>query len=161
MLAVSGIDSTIKIFSPDAHARRQARHALGVNAGDSRTFSSISPRHPHRRQREARSGRGNTTDRNTQTASNEPDDDELEQEEEQEQEHERASDSDSEHVYSNGLRSRRRMQDEYAITSENDMNRRSGNNQRYISRGVMELLAARLGARVDHLEDATNDCTVM
>jgi len=54
------------------------------------------------------------------------------------------------------------MSDSYAITSENDMNRRSGNNQRYISRGLMEQLAFQLGGGgVEQLEDADENCILM
>lgn len=53
MLAVSGIDHTIKIFSPDARAQHDA--SLGINLGSSITgssgYSSLS-RHRRRRDRE-------------------------------------------------------------------------------------------------------------
>ncbi|KAK5129728.1 hypothetical protein LTR08_002939 [Meristemomyces frigidus] len=52
MLAVSGIDHTIKIFSPDARAREQARLERSVRASDARSFSSIA--WPHRREQRAR-----------------------------------------------------------------------------------------------------------
>lgn len=70
------------------------------------------------------------------------------------------SDSESEQVYANGLASRRRMHDEYKITSENDMNRRSGNNHQYISRGFLEMLAARMQDGGDG-EGNSEDCLVM
>jgi nuclear receptor interaction protein len=41
MLAVSGIDHTIKIFSPDARAREVARRGQGVSAHDPSSFSSL------------------------------------------------------------------------------------------------------------------------
>ncbi|KAF2095638.1 wd and tetratricopeptide repeat protein [Rhizodiscina lignyota] len=41
MIAVSGIDHTIKIFSPDARARRDARLGIGVRKVDESDFSSI------------------------------------------------------------------------------------------------------------------------
>jgi nuclear receptor interaction protein len=153
MLAVSGIDSTIKIFSPDARSRRDARHAHGINTLDTSTYAAGNTR----RRRRRRANGGNTADRDTQTGDPAVG---LATEEAQ-REFEQQSDSDSEQMYDNGLRSRQMMQNEYQIRSENDRNRRTGNNQRYISRGVMELLAARLGASVNQLEDAENDCTVM
>ncbi|KAF2663878.1 WD40 repeat-like protein [Microthyrium microscopicum] len=145
MLAVSGIDSTVKIFSPDAHARRAARHASGISRVDPSQFSSI------RSRRRRNQNRAATTDRGTQhNDSSSAGPEEAEEE---------VSDSDSEYVYPNGLPSRKRMQDEYKITSENDMNRRSGNNHQYISRGFLEMLAARMqdGAA----EEAPEDCVVM
>ncbi|KAL8829685.1 MAG: hypothetical protein Q9191_001866 [Dirinaria sp. TL-2023a] len=85
VIAVSGIDHTIKIFSPDSHAQEDAR--LGINGTmprGSSGSSSISGRH-RRAQRTA------------------PDD-------------------ESHH----GLRSRKRMNESYQITSQNDAERQSG-----------------------------------
>jgi len=42
VLAVSGIDSTVKIFSADKRARRDARRGVsGVHGVDARGFSSL------------------------------------------------------------------------------------------------------------------------
>ncbi|KAF2084325.1 WD40 repeat-like protein [Saccharata proteae CBS 121410] len=41
VIAVSGIDHTVKIFSPDARARDNARLGIGVSPGDTSAFSSI------------------------------------------------------------------------------------------------------------------------
>jgi nuclear receptor interaction protein len=153
MLAVSGIDHTVKIFSPDARSRRDARHAHGINTADPSTISIGNLR----RRRRRRANGGNTADRDTQTGDPAG---EVALEEAQ-IEIEQQSDSESEQMYENGLTSRQMMRNEYQIRSENDRNRRTGNNQRYISRGVMELLAARLGASVNQLEDAENDCIIM
>ena len=40
-MAVSGIDHTVKIFSPDAHLQRNARKGVGVHSADPASFSSI------------------------------------------------------------------------------------------------------------------------
>lgn len=42
MLAVSGIDHTVKIFSPDAYARSRAKKGIGIDPTDSTGFSSLS-----------------------------------------------------------------------------------------------------------------------
>ena len=42
MLAVSGIDHTVKIFSPDAYARSRAKKGIGIDSTDSTGFSSLS-----------------------------------------------------------------------------------------------------------------------
>ena len=42
MLAVSGIDHTVKIFSPDAYARSRAKKGIGIDPIDSTDFSSLS-----------------------------------------------------------------------------------------------------------------------
>lgn len=136
MLAVSGIDHTVKIFSPDARARAAARRGDGVAAHDPSGFSSITgPRRFGRRV--TRRGRaadevddahGTTSapvveertgpDAATAAAvSNEAD----------------ITDSDEEPVATNGLASRKRMHDQYRITSHNDAERQGGNRDAYIT----------------------------
>jgi nuclear receptor interaction protein len=105
-MAVSGIDHTIKIFSPDANAQRNARKGVGVQSSDPADFSSLS------------------FSRRRRNRSDEDDDDERPTE--------AASDSDDE-VAPNGLRSRKRMHEAYQITSKNDMDRKGGREDYFIS----------------------------
>lgn len=111
-MAVSGIDHTIKIFSPDANAQRNARKGLGVHCSDPADFSSLN----YSRRRRARS-----TD-----------------EDGDEREERAQSDSDDE-VAPNGLRSRKRMHEAYQITSQNDMDRKGGREDYFISVSVRHL----------------------
>ncbi|KAK7629824.1 WD40-repeat-containing domain protein [Phyllosticta citricarpa] len=113
MIAVSGIDHSIKIFSPDARARRNARLGVGVSPADSSTFSSISfGRLRRRHARQSTSAHENEID-----SSYVPEGDEEE----------------PESAAPNGLASRRRMHDEYRITSENDVNREGGSRENFIT----------------------------
>jgi hypothetical protein len=107
-MAVSGIDHTIKIFSPDANAQRSARKGVGVQSSDPDDFSSLN----WSRRRRTRSS----------------DDDEQSEERPTEVQ----SDSDDE-VAPNGLRSRKRMHEAYQITSQNDMDRKGGREDYFIS----------------------------
>lgn len=104
MMAVSGIDHTIKIFSPDARDQRNARKGIGVQPADPGNFSSLQ----WGRRRRAR------TDSEEQRPA------------------EALSDSDEE-VALNGLRSRKRMHESYQITSKNDMDRKGGREDYFIS----------------------------
>lgn len=115
MLAVSGIDHTIKIFSPDGRARQVARMGEEVQAADPAAFSSLAwP---------ARAGRRRP--RGESTATSEPavpagtgvseDPDEVE------------------HVAPTGLRSRRRMHDAYRIMNQNDVDRQGGNQDAFLT----------------------------
>jgi hypothetical protein len=108
-MAVSGIDHTIKIFSPDARDQRNARKGVGVQSTDPGSFSSLNW------------GR----QRRTQSTNNES-----------ERQAEDLSDSDEE-VAMNGLRSRKRMHDAYQITSQNDMDRKGGREDYFISVSVL------------------------
>jgi nuclear receptor interaction protein len=105
-MAVSGIDHTIKIFSPDAHAQRNARKGVGVEASESRGFSGLSL------SRRSRAYAADNEDEDTPPDTN--------------------SDSDDE-VGLRGLKSRRRMHDAYQITSKNDMDRKGGREDYFIS----------------------------
>lgn len=107
MMAVSGIDHTIKVFSPDARARDAARLGRGIEAADTSSFSSISWMRRRRQERQDES-----TSEPAVGASG-PDDDEY--------------------VSANGLASRKRMHLEYQITSKNDVDRRGGNQETYIT----------------------------
>ncbi|KAF2399562.1 WD40 repeat-like protein [Trichodelitschia bisporula] len=143
MLAVSGIDHTIKIFSPDARDRQNAALGKGMTHFDYSTFSSISSidlrgtRLYHRSPRHVERGWSEYGE-----ASMSADDE---------------SDSDDPTVVtsSNGLASRKRLQDEYAIISENDMERRSrareGHDANHITRGMLALLASRFRAQMSDM----------
>src|ERR1700744_5901485 len=98
MLAVSGIDSTVKIFSADHRARQAAAKAHGVTAADPSQFTSILSL---RRRNQSHTPREQRT------------------EEEGEE-----SDVEEPKVVERGLESRKRMHLMYRITSENDMERR-------------------------------------
>ena len=102
MIAVSGIDSTVKIFSPDGRARRSARLGLGVKRADEREFSSIETYLGRRASRRTTS------------------------EQQREEEAAARDEEDDQFVAEDGLESRKRMQDEYQILGRNDMARRGG-----------------------------------
>ncbi|KAF4554133.1 WD domain-containing protein 48 [Elsinoe fawcettii] len=130
MLAVSGIDDTIKIFSPDARARQAARLGRDVEAADSSTFSSIS--WPAR----VRGRRVPQTAATTVTS---------EPAEAGESQSEAASpeEDDDNYVAPNGLASRRKIDEAYQIMTENDRTRQGGNQEAYIT--ASDLLAMILG----------------
>lgn len=108
VLAVSGIDHTIKIFSPDYRAQKEAE--AGVNISSATNGSSGSSSISGRR----RAGRG-------------PNNEDEPREE--------------------GLLSRKRMHQSYQIVSQNDMQRKGGMRDAFITRGMLAQLAARLRAR--------------
>lgn len=117
-MAVSGIDHTIKIFSPDARDQYNARKGIGVQSADP-GFSSLA----WGRRRRAR-----------QAAERDEDDDGVDAEASTAEARavEDQSDSDDEVAY-NGLRSRKRMHEAYQITSQNDMDRKGGREDYFIS----------------------------
>ncbi|KAF1974432.1 WD40 repeat-like protein [Bimuria novae-zelandiae CBS 107.79] len=100
-MAVSGIDHTVKIFSPDAAAQRNARKGIGVQSAD-RGLSSLG----FGRRRRAR--RPSAT-----SPSETPGDPSL-------------SDDEDDEVAENGIKSRKAMHEHYQITSQNDMDRKGG-----------------------------------
>lgn len=102
-MAVSGIDHTIKIFSPDAAAQRNARKGVGVHSAD-RGLSSLGF---GRRQRPRRPSVTSATETPRDPSLSEDDDDDDE-------------------VAENGLKSRKAMHEQYQITSQNDMDRKGG-----------------------------------
>ncbi|RMY39326.1 hypothetical protein D0866_02004 [Hortaea werneckii] len=151
MMAVSGIDHTIKIFSPDARARAKARLGDGISAHDPSQFSSlayparIGRRVPRRSQRQS-GGEGDTADGAAVTS--EPPglipletavhDTTLPEEEEED------------FVAPSGLQSRKRMQNVHQITSSNDRDREGGNSDAFITvsnlQSLLRLLVGREGA---------------
>lgn len=100
-MAVSGIDHTIKIFSPDTAAQRNARKGVGVHSAD-RGLSSLGF---GRRRRPRRPSATSPTEIPRDLSFSEDEDDE---------------------VAENGLKSRKAMHEQYQITSQNDMDRKGG-----------------------------------
>lgn len=126
-LAVSGIDHTIKIFSPDAQEQWNARKGIGVRSTDP-GLSSLS----FGRRRRPRASPS------IPPPSTEPPE---------------TSDEEDRRVTSHGLRSRKCMQDEYEITSRNDMDRKGGRNEAFITRALLAELAQRIHAQQHGMGD--------
>lgn len=126
LLAVSGIDHTIKIFSPDARSQDDARK--GINLG-------IKNPEPARYTRLSSTRRRRPRDTNTEetetaltarAADNDDDDDEFEDQ--------RANAVNPENVRLNGgLTSRKRMHNSYQICNRNDTDRQMGIRDAFIT----------------------------
>lgn len=123
MLAVSGIDHTIKIFSPDARAREAARLGRGIEAHDASEFSSLAwpPRFGGRRRASRRSTshsepEGGATSEPAVTRHEEDDEDD-----------------NDDYVAPAGLGSRRRLHESYQIMQQNDVERQGGNQDAFIT----------------------------
>ena len=120
LLAVSGIDSTVKIFSPDRRAQRDARN--GINIACPRPQRSASGRIRGLRRRYTPSPPdsprppGEVKGQPTATAANRN---------ESTSDDESSTDDEAPPRY-HGLASRKRMQDNYQITNQNDADRRGG-----------------------------------
>lgn len=117
-MAVSGIDHTIKIFSPDAVDQQNARKGLNVQRADP-GYSSIN----FGRRRRQRQNPGTPPPRDPEM-----------------------SDDEDDEVAADGLKSRKAMYKSYEIISENDMNRRGGGEDAFITRALLSQLAQRLHA---------------
>lgn len=113
MIAVSGIDSTIKIFSPDARNRRDAALANGVEEADHSTFSSILG---HSRDRDGNNGDDPADNREAVEGEYEG--------------HERSL---------KGLRGRQRLHEVYEIQSRNEMRNQRGLEGSFISTSVVQV----------------------
>ncbi|KAK7179292.1 hypothetical protein DPSP01_005714 [Paraphaeosphaeria sporulosa] len=122
-MAVSGIDHTIKIFSPDANAQRNARKGVGVHSAD-RGLSSLG----FGRRRRPRRPSATSPPAVPRDPSLSDDDD----------------DDDDDEVAENGLKSRKAMHEQYQITSQNDMDRKGGREDAFITRALLAQLAQRL-----------------
>lgn len=121
MLAVSGIDHTIKIFSPDARAREAARLGRGIEAHDASGFSSLAwPPRLGRRRASRRSAASETNGEVTSepAMARRDEDEELE---------------NDEYVAPAGLASRKRMHESYQIMQQNDVERQGGNQDAFIT----------------------------
>jgi nuclear receptor interaction protein len=123
-MAVSGIDHTIKIFSPDAHEQRNARKGIGVHSGDP-GLSSL----------------GFGLRRRTRLHHTEPP---VPRAPSQESEDMDNDSDDDERATSHGLSSRKRMHQEYEITSHNDMERKGGREDAFITVGALSMLQINL-----------------
>ncbi|QIW97824.1 hypothetical protein AMS68_003342 [Peltaster fructicola] len=121
MLAVSGIDHTIKIFSPDNHARQIARLGHGVTAHDPAEFSSLA--WPNRVGMRRRTRNDRSSGRPVPRTIREDDDD---------------------YVAEAGLDSRRRMNEAQEIMENNEEARRQGGNDHVITRSMLQQLAQRM-----------------
>ncbi|MCJ1409144.1 hypothetical protein MMC19_003222 [Ptychographa xylographoides] len=141
LLAVSGIDHTIKIFSPDRLAQKDARNGLklGTSATGSSGHSTLFMR--ARRHRYPVPPAADTNDHDhhhrSDTERAEPDSD---------SDSDIDSDTAAPHTH-NGLASRKRMHDSYQIIGQNDVERQGGMRDAFITRSVLAQLAARLHAR--------------
>lgn len=113
MLAVSGIDHTIKIFSPDARARYNARNGIGIRPADPTTFSSLGFGRSRRRHMPSVPTSEPAVPKNT---GEESDDEDAESK-----------------IAVNGLTSKKCMHLEYQITSQNDVDRKGGNREAFIT----------------------------
>lgn len=158
MLAVSGIDHTIKIFSPDAVARHNAALGIGVQRADASNFSSIGL---GRRRRHRSSAAPNTEadqgpDVQRTITTSEP-----------------AiprkpviptGESENEVVMDHGLPSRKRMRDSYKICAQNEQNRHAGGSSHYLSRSFVAFMAQQIrqgNFDLNNLEQVEGDCEVM
>ena len=118
LIAASGIDSTIKIFSPDQQAQFSARNGinLGISSQDSVNHSSLS----FGRSRRRAPPPCETIDEPDHVGSFNED----------------ADDTESLGTPRNGgLASRRRMQNSYQIISQNDSERQGGIRDAFITVG--------------------------
>ena len=136
MLAVSGIDHTIKIFSPDARARQVARLGTDISSHDPSTFSSISwprraGRQSIRRTAEPPPAEGANVTSEAAVPAN------------ADQHHTSVDRDDDDFVAPSGLASRRRMHDSYRIVNQNDVERQGGNQDAYITVRSLHALLAR------------------
>jgi len=125
VLAVSGIDNTIKIFSPDRVARRNARLGLSVTGVNPSGFSSL------------RMGRTRNVPVVPQPQQRAPDTGDVDTDE---------TDTEPPHVL-HGLSSRKRMHLQYEITSRNDHDRKGGNREAFITRSMLAQLTQSVRAR--------------
>ncbi|KAI9798070.1 MAG: hypothetical protein M1833_004967 [Piccolia ochrophora] len=126
VLAVSGIDHTIKIFSPDARLQADARAGVNVSTSTSSGFSTL--------ELGGRTRLGRNRPRRPSRPPAAPSED----------------DEDQETPTNGGLASCRRMHQSYEITSQNDVDRQGGQRDAYVTRGMLAQLAARLRHRQMH-----------
>ena len=136
LVAVSGIDSTVKIFSPDNQAQQMARLGLGVSASIFRS-AGIPRLGALGERRSAHRVQGSSTNASAENTS-EP------------AERQDGYDDESEGETApapNGLASRRRMHDVYRITTQNDAMRESGRGDSFVSVSALQPLLLMLASR--------------
>ncbi|KAF1991963.1 hypothetical protein K402DRAFT_450119 [Aulographum hederae CBS 113979] len=139
VVAVSGIDHSVKVFGYGGGRERKEAAAgrNGVKRGNADDWSSIEYGRMRRRPRQNTATGDNGEDRDTTAAAavadNPNDDPEID-------------DEDAPFpVAPTGLESRRRMQDEYTITAQNEAQRVSGQRaEGELSSDLMQLIAIRL-----------------
>jgi nuclear receptor interaction protein len=178
MLAVSGIDSTVKIFSPDGRQRYDAKRGIGIEESDHSTFSTLhlgGRRRPQRQDMDALSESSDEDDSHTrvydqwfgiQRHRSVDTDDSLDSlldvsrnfisdnpEESPLLAIPQSQSTDTRVRRLNTLPSRKRMDDEYRITNQNDMDRRRGGRAEssFLSRGMVALLAQRFRAQMNDM----------
>ncbi|MCJ1378224.1 hypothetical protein MMC17_001321 [Xylographa soralifera] len=136
LLAVSGIDHTIKIFSPDRRSQQDARAGfnLGTTATGSTGRSSILRRNPPMR-RPSRTATNDSAETATDVRNGSA----------MAEDRDGSFNSDDYDATNGGLASRKRMHDSYQIVSQNDVERQGGMQDAFITRSVLARLAARLG----------------
>lgn len=154
LLAVSGIDHTIKCFSPDNRSQREARLGinLGVTSNQSTGFSRLSPSSRSRLAlSRATAGRQPVRDANdsdstmqlSPTGFDAPDEAERDDNDViDELEGIRATGN-------GGLASRKRMHDSYQITTQNDLERQGGMRDAHITVRGPPLLWQRVAISFD------------
>jgi DDB1- and CUL4-associated factor 6 len=129
MLAVSGIDSTVKIFGVGSRERRSAERGIDVANPGSTVHSSLrfGGRHRLRHFEPEDDEDTNTNDDNTRTAEDDDDDDTK--------------------IAENGLNSRKAMHRNYEIMNQNDVARREEDRDEFLTVSgdaeMMHLLFAR------------------
>ena len=149
MLAVSGIDHTVKIFSADSRERHNAAKGIGIGKVDSSSFSSIGRR--DRRRANAENLQSEAAAKGGSSSSQDEDSD------------------DDTAVKGRGLRSMKRLEEINSITRKNDTDRKRGTSQ-YISRSLLTLMLARYNEHnrgdaadpdADDDEDPNEQCDIM
>ena len=123
LIAASGIDSTIKIFSPDQQAQYSARNGinLGVSSQDPLTHSSLSFSRLHHRAPPACDPTNDESESVSRSNENSNDDSSLGP------------------PRNGGLASRKRMHNSYQIISQNDAERQGGIREAIITVGERAL----------------------
>ena len=135
MLAASGIDHTIKIFSPDRRAQQDARRGCNLGVSATETSHSVLSGWPRLRRpnANARPPNPDTRVQNRTTSARESEDDDDDDYENEDDMHWTEDDRSGAERRTPGLTSRKRMQDSYAITSQNDVESRGGMRDAFIT----------------------------
>lgn len=131
MLAVSGIDHTVKIFSPDRREQYNARIGINAQLSSAAGFSTVN--HGDNRARRARLARQRLYRLAPESTEGTRQDQDVEQQTTE-------TDDDSEDVEkirprNGGCASRRQMHRSYEITSQNDLERQGGLRDAYVTVG--------------------------
>lgn len=158
MLAVSGIDHTIKIFSPDAIARHNAALGIGVQRADASNFSSIGlgRRRRYHGSTVTNAGADQNPDAQPTITTSEP--------AMPYKSLNLTAEPENEVVTDHGLPSRKRMWDSYKICAQNEQSRQAGGSSHYLSRSLIALMAQQIRQGtidLNNLEQIEGDCEVM